>query len=206
MSPDPSNTRNPLIRPSRKLPRSLLLAGVVCAALLLATLALFLADERTTAVAAADYRVTTIGGIEYEAMSGRPINPASSVDRAIIAGLPARDRLLHHGQMLFGAFVAFTNASTRPLRSADRIELRDDGGHLYEALPLPATNPYAYSPRSVGPQTRIPAEGSPADNNLAATGRLVLFRIPASAYTNGGTLELVIHDPLHPDQMASLII
>jgi hypothetical protein len=196
MSPDPLTSR---IRP-------LLLVAVLCGALLLAVLALFLAEERSTANAAPDYRVTRIGGLEYEAMSGRPIDPANAVDRAIIAGLPARDRQLGHGQMLFGAFIAFTNPSTRPLRSAARIELRDGGGHVYQPLPLPATNPYAYTPQRIGPRTRIPVFGSTADANLAATGQLLLFRIRAATYNNSGTLELVIHQPLHPDQTASLPI
>jgi hypothetical protein len=106
--------------------------------------------------------------------------------------------------MLFGAFISFTNASTRPLRSADRIELRDDGGRVYEALPLPVTNPYAYSARVIRPRTRIPTQDSRADVNLAASGRLLLFRIPARSYTDGGTFELVIHQS--PHRTVSLIV
>jgi hypothetical protein len=194
------------MRRSSTLPRSLLLTGVLTAVLLVATLAWFLAEEKAAANASPDYRVAAIGGMEYEAMNGRPIDPANSVDRGIIAGLPARDRQLHNGEMLFGAFIAFTNASTRPLRSADSIQLRDDGGHLYDSLALPATNPYAYSARRIRPGTRIPAQGSPAADNLAAMGQLVLFRIPAGKYTGGGTLELVIHQPLAAGTTASLII
>jgi hypothetical protein len=43
------------------------------------------------------------------------------------------------------------------------------------------------------------------DDNLAATGRLLVFRIPAQAYESEA-LELVIHDPSHPAATASLII
>jgi hypothetical protein len=142
--------------------------------------------------------------MQYEAMDGRPIDPGNAVDRKIIAGLPARDRRVQHGQILFGAFFASTNTSTRPLRSADRIELRDDDGRVYKALPLPARNPYAYSPRVVRPGTRIPTQGSPADENLAATGLLLLFRVPARTYDSGGTFELVVHQSRH--RIASLII
>jgi hypothetical protein len=186
--------------------RAPIVGGAVCAALLLAVLSLLIGVEKSSVAASPDYRLVTAGGIEYEAMLGRPIDPKNAVDRNIIAGLPARDRQLRRGQMLFGAFISITNPSSQRLPSADRIVLRDDGGHVYPALPLPPGNPYAYSPRIVGARTRIPAQGSPADVNLAATGRLVLFRIPADKYTAGGTLELVIHDPAHPGRTASLIV
>jgi hypothetical protein len=186
--------------------RALIAVGTVSAAVLLAVVSLLLGVEKTATATAPDYRVVKIGGIEYEAMDGRPIDPKDAVDRNIIAGLPARDRRLRRGQLLFGAFISITNPSSHRLPSADRIALRDDGGHVYRALPLPVGNPYAYSPRIVGARTRVPAQGSPADDNLAATGRIVLFRIPAEKYTDGGTLELEIHDPGQPQHTASLII
>ena len=180
--------------------RLLLPFGLACAAALLVTFSLFLAVEKRAAAASPDYRVATIGGLEYEAMESRPIDPANAVDRQIIAGAHPR---LRHGQMLFGAFISITNPSPRPLRSGDPIELRDDGGHVFRALPLPATNAYAYTPRAIRPHTRIPALGSAADDNLAASGRLLLFRIPAREYRSGATFELVIHAP---HQSGTLII
>jgi hypothetical protein len=180
--------------------RLLIPIGLGCAAVLVATFSLFLAVEKRAVAAAPDYRVAKIGGVQYEAMEGRPIDPANPVDRQILGGLHPR---LRHGQMLFGAFISSTNPSTRPLRSADPIELRHDSGHVFHALALPATNPYAYTARAIRPHTRIPAEGSVADDNLAAGGRLVLFRIPAREYASGGTFELVIHAP---HQTGTLII
>lgn len=157
------------------------------------------------AAAAPDYRVVKVGGLEYEAMQGRPIRPADAVDRKIVEGLRAGDRQIPRGALLFGAFISVTNHSSRALPTADRIELRDDRGHVYHPVRLPAHNPYAYSPRLIGPRIRVPGLGTPADDNLAATGLLVLFRIPAFQYKDG-VLELVIHDPLHPADTASLII
>jgi hypothetical protein len=179
--------------------RLLTFLGIGCVAVALATVSVFLAVEKRAAAAAPDYRVATVGGIEYEAMDGRPVHPTDSVDRAIVGGV---DRV-RHGQMLFGAFFSVTNSSTRPLRSADWIELRDDAGRVYRPVALPVTNPYAYTPRLVRPHTRIPAQGSVADDNLAAGGKLLLFRIPAREYDSGGTFELVIHSA---HQTGSLII
>lgn len=183
---------------------ALFVAGALCAVMVFATLCLFLVFEKREAGAAPDDRTSSIGGIEYELMSGRPIKPADAIDRKIIAGLPAHARRLEHGQMLFGAFIAFTNSSSRALRSADRIELRHDSGRLVRPLPLPASNPYAYTPRVIRPRVRIPGAGSPAAVNLAAGGRLLLFRIPAREYTSGGTFELVIHDPSHPARTVTI--
>jgi len=154
---------------------------------------------------APDYRVVEIGGIEYESMQGRPIDPANQVDHEIITGLPEQQRNVTPKQALYGAFIGITNDSSRPLPTADRIELRDEGGHVYRPLSLPLTNPYAYSQRTLRPGTRIPAFGSVADDNLAATGQLLVFRVPKKAY-QAATLELVIHDPSRPGSTASLII
>ena len=76
---------------------------------------------------------------------------------------------------------------------------------MYRPLALPLANPYAYSQRLLRPGVRIPALGSPADDDLAATGRLLVFRIP-SRVGDSEALELVIHDPAQPAATASLII
>jgi hypothetical protein len=182
------------------------MAGAVSVVMVFVTLAVFLIFEKREAGAAPHYDTAAIGGMEYQAMSGRPIDPANRIDREIIAGLPAHARRLGHGEMLFGAFIAFTNASSHPLRSADRIELHYDSGRVYRPLPLPASNPYAYAPRVIRPRVRIPGAGSPAARNLAAGGRLLVFRIPAREYTSGGTFELVIHDPSHPARTVTVAV
>lgn len=179
--------------------------GAASVILFFAAVGVMLATQHRASAKAPDYRVLRIGGIEYESMQGRPLDLGDRVDRAIAAGLPAAQRRLARGQILFGAFIAVTNDSSAPLRTADRIELRDQQGHVYRPLALPAANPYAYSPRRLRPGTRIPALGSVADDNLAATGRMLLFRIPAQTYAGAG-LELVIHDPSSPATTASLIV
>jgi hypothetical protein len=174
--------------------RGLVLGAAACAVALVVSLGVFLAVEKGAAGAAPQFRVAQIGGVEYQSMNGRALNPASPVDGPMLAGLPARYRHPRHGEMLYGAFIAFTNTSTRPVRSAPRMDLRVDDGPTYRSLPLRSTNPYAYMARTVRPGTRIPAFGSPADRNLAAMGKLVLFRIPTAPYTNGAAFALIIHE------------
>jgi hypothetical protein len=184
----------------------LLALGLASAIVLFTGVGVLFATQHRQTPAAPDFRVTRIGAVEYESMLGRPLRPGNAVDHAIVAGLPASRRQVPAGQTLFGAFIATTNDSARPRRTADRIELRDQSGRVYRPLPLPATNPYAYSPRMLRPGTRIPSFDSPADDNLAATGRVLVFRIPAKDYDNGAALELVIHNPSDPGATASLII
>lgn len=185
---------------------ALLVAVVaVCGATLLGVLLAFLFVAKPTVETPPDHRVVAVGGLQYEAMLGRPVDPGQRLDAPMVAGLPAGDRRTRPGQMLFGAFIAVTNDSPRSLPAARRIELRDDAGHVYRPLRLSTSNPYAYVARPVPPKTRIPGVGTPADDNLAATGKLLLFRIPAEDYADG-VLELVIHDARNPQQRADLVV
>lgn len=177
----------------------------LCAAALLGVLALFMVIAKPATPAAPDYRVVALGGLQYEAMMGRPIQPRNAIDASIVSGLTAGDRRVRSGQMLFGAFIGVANDSLRPVPAADRIELQDEFGHVYHSLHLPATNPYAYVPRAIPPKTRIPQFGSPADDNLATTGLLVVFRIPADRYESG-PLQLVIHDSRDHRRVAYLTV
>jgi hypothetical protein len=185
--------------------RWIVLPLVLSAAALLTAAGVLLATEKREAGAAPDYRVVRAGGIEYESMLARPIRPENAVDRQIVKGLSAADRRRRGRTLLFGAFVAVTNDSSRAVRTAHGIVLRDESNRDYQSLSLPASNAYAYRPRVISPNTRLPSVGSPADSNLAATGFLLLYRIPAEVYENG-VLELVIHDPLHPDHTVSLAV
>lgn len=184
----------------------LVLVGTITVLVLFAGVVVLFATQHRVAQAAPSYRVVRLGGVEYEIMMGRPVDPRHRVDKAIVAGLPAADRHVGRGQTLFGAFISATDDSSGARTTADRVELRDQAGHVYAPLPLPTTNPYAYSQRRLRPGTRIPALGSVADDDLAATGRVLLFRIPAEAYADSQALELVIHDPSSTGATASLDI
>jgi hypothetical protein len=176
---------------------------VTCAAALLGVLSLLTAEARPETLTPADYSVGTVAGVRYDAVLGRPVNPSNPVDARILKGIAAKDRRLRGRRVLFGAFVSLTNPSRRALPNATRIELRDDAQHVYRPLRLPATNPYAYRPGRLAPGAHIPRPGTPAADNLAAGGRLLLFRVPAWRYRNG-TFELLVHDPLKPGAATSI--
>jgi hypothetical protein len=191
----------------RRLPLTslLVLALVLCGAALLAGLALMLDLAKPANAGAPNYNVVSIGGLQYESMLGRAVDPADPVDAAIVKGLPASERHLAPGEILFGAFIAVANDSPRSLPAASRIELEDNSGRRHQPLRLPAANPYAYPARPVPPHTSLPGVDSPADENLAATGYLLLFRVSSNVY-HSGTFELVVHDPSDPARTASVVI
>jgi hypothetical protein len=125
-----------------------------------------------------------------------PVNTRAAAI-SCLENLPAGERPAGKRAVLFGAFFTIADHSTRPLPTAARIELRDDALHVYRPLSLPAGNPYAYRPQTLGPGAQVPRSGTPAADDLGAEGELLLFRVPAWQTRNGG-FELVVHDPLHP--------
>jgi hypothetical protein len=192
--------------PSTNLPRWILIPLVLSAAALLVAAGLALAIDRRVYPTAPDYRVASLGGLEYESMLGRPLHPAKNrVDAEIAAGLSRRELRLGRGEILFGAFISVSNDSPRAQPMARRFELRDEQGHVYRPLRLPDTNPYAYRARLIHPRTSIPQHGTPAADNLAATGRMLLFRVPSADYENG-RFELLVHDPRQPAATIPLLV
>lgn len=181
-----------------------LLAALVLVALgLVGGLVVLVGLAKPANAAAPNYAVATVGGLQYQAMDGRQLDPAGPVDAAILRGVPAAELRTPPGQTLYGAFLSVSNDTPRPLRAASRVELTDESNRVYQPLPLPAGNPYAYTPRTIPPDATLPVFGTPAADNLAAEGYLVLFRVP-TASVNAGGLELVIHDPAHPAQTDTL--
>ena len=167
---------------------------LACAVAGVAAIAVLLATQSAAHAASPKYTQATIGGLEYNAVLGRPVDPGNPVDAAITRGLPARDHHLPHGQILYGGFFTVSNPSGAPIRSPTRIDLRDDDGTTYRPIRLPASNRYAYEPGTVAPGATVPRDDAAADN-LAAGGRMLLFRVPAWRYRNGAKFELVIHAP-----------
>ena len=156
-------------------------------------LALLVAVAKPQTSTPVDYSQATLAGLHYQVVTDRPIRASNPVDARLVAGLPAAERHAGAGQLLLGVFVTVANESPRPLRTAARIDLRDEAMHVYHPLRLPAGNPYAYQPTRLAPGGELPGAGTPPADNLAANGMLLLYRVPAFEYQNG-TFELTVHD------------
>jgi hypothetical protein len=172
-----------------------LLAG--CAATLIAAFGvlLWLGDDASAATAP-DYTSATIGGVQYQTVLSNVIDPSSPADARFIRGIPAGERRVPKGEVLFGVFVSRTNATDAALPSASRIDLLDGVGQAHRPLRLSAKNPYTYSPSTIAAGDQLPALGTPAADDIAAGGQLLLYRVPVGQVSDGW-FELVVHDPLH---------
>ena len=185
--------------------RTLLIFLLSCTAALPLVLGLLVAVAKPQAPTPVDYSAATVGGLRYVATTDRPIHASDAVDARIVKGLPAGERRAGRENLLLGVFVTVANDSRRPRPSAARIDLRDEAMHVYRPLRLPAANRYAYRPGMLAPGARVPRNGTPAADNLAAGGRLLLYRVPAWRYRSGA-LELVVHDPLHAGAVRTVVL
>jgi hypothetical protein len=144
----------------------------------------------------------TVGGLHYSVDNAWILNPNRKVDAQVAKGLPAAGRASGR-QLLYAVFVGVTNETDRRLPMAKDIELRDTENREYAPLRLGRANAYAYRPHVMAPQTHRPAPWTAAGSNLAAVGSMLVFRITRQAYA-GGPLELVVHDPAHPDSVRTI--
>ena len=174
----------------------LVLAPLAATLILGFGLLIWLGDETTQASSAPNYTAATIGGVQYSVAGDSEIHPSSAADARFVKGMPARERRVQKGDRLFGVFVLRSNSTHTALTSASRIDLQDGLGRVHKPLRLSPTNPYTYAPGTVAAGGQLPAPGTPAADDIAATGQLLLYRVPVSQVDNGW-LELVVHDPLH---------
>ena len=173
-----------------------LLAPVAAALILGFGLLIWLGDDTTKASSAPDYSSETVGGVQYSVAGSNEIDPSSSADARFVKGMPARERRVPKGDLLFGVFVTRANSADATLPSASRIDLLDGLGRAHRPLRLSPRNPYTYAPGAIAPGGQLPVPGTRAADDIAATGQLLLYRVPAQQVANGW-LELAVHDPLH---------
>ncbi len=158
--------------------------------LMAAFLAIFAVSAAWKRPAPTSLSAVKLGPLVYEEIQSRLLYPNDAVDAHLLEGLPAAARRTAPGQLLFGAFIQVSNTGSVPARAAGRIELRDATNRTYRPLRLPSSNPFAYRVRTV--RGTLPRPDSPAAANLAAGGKLLLFRIRRASY-DAGPMELVIH-------------
>jgi hypothetical protein len=178
----------------------LFLATSACVLVLLGAAVVFL---HATVRAEPTQDGATVGGLRYAVNDAWILDPQWRVDASITRGLPAADRKLGRDELLYAVFVGVTNETGRRLPMARPLALRDATNHEYRSVPLGESNRYAYRPHVMAPQSHRPAPWTPAGEDMTAEGLMSVFRIPRSAYDDG-RLQLVVHDPAHPDATRAL--
>jgi hypothetical protein len=176
------------------------LATSACLLLILGAAVVFV---HPTVSVARPQNATTVGGLHYDITNAWILDPRRRVDADVARGLPTSDQNVGPNELLYAVFVGVTNESDRRLPMATDVALVDGTNHEYAPVPLGAANRFAYRPRPMAPQTHRPAQWTPAGKSMSAEGLMLVFRIPRSAY-EAGSLELVVHDPGHPETTRSL--
>jgi hypothetical protein len=147
--------------------------------------------EQKVALAAGPNAPVAVAGVTYRAQASRAMDEAG--DAAALRALPRRLRHPSSADVLYGVFVSATNSSDATHQLARRFELIDANMRPFAPLPLAAGSAYRYRPSQLPPGARVPANGSPAAQNLAEQGYPLVFRLPRAAYLKRLTLR--IFDP-----------
>ena len=143
-----------------------------------------------------------VGGLHYDVRNAWVLHPARPVDAELSVGLPRDFRRLRDGELLYAVFLRVRNDTGSPKPMAADIELRDTRNLNYPSLPVAAQNRFAYEPAWVKAESHVPAPGTAAQSDLATDGLMLVFRISRGSYD--GPLQLVLHDPRHPDIVATV--
>ena len=207
----PAHGTNPEHLPRRRAPRPFPLVSLavavaagaaVCVFVLVAAAVVFVRP----AVAGWPAETTaSVGGLHYSVNNAWVLDPRRRVDAGVAEGLPARDRRLPPGELLYAVFVGVTNETRAPRRMASDIALRDTRNLEFAPTRIARDNPYAYVPRVLRGTSHLPAPGTPPAADLSAEGLMLVFRIPRRSYTDG-PLELVLHDPQRPGSVKTVQI
>ncbi|MBA2630694.1 MAG: hypothetical protein H0U84_06700 [Thermoleophilaceae bacterium] len=128
-----------------------------------------------------------LGDLEYNVFITRQLNPDVAPDKAYYTGPD-----VPKGETLYGVFLQVCNKTEGRHESTDNFVVKDNQHEEFEPEELPEGNPFAYHPRTLGPEECIPEAGSVAQ--LGPTeATMLLFRLPVEV-TENRPLELEIVD------------
>jgi hypothetical protein len=138
------------------------------------------------------------GELKYQVQISRQLNPTDFEDRDYVTGVPAGAGLTGDEEW-FGVFIRVFNKTDDAHESAQKFEIHDTTGKVYDAVALDTNvNRVAFRSQVVGPGDQNPVPGSMGREN-DTQGVLLLFKIPVGAFANR-PLELVITPPSGGDE------
>jgi hypothetical protein len=120
-------------------------------------------------------------GVAYSVQTSRALNPLEADDRAMLGGLARKKGLEPPGTTLLGVFLQAEDDGSLPRRAVDAPQLVDAFGRVFEPLPLPADDPFAYRGRLLGPGEQFPAPESVAAEG-PEEGAVLVYRVPSDVY------------------------
>ena len=123
------------------------------------------------AVEAREENVVTIDGMTYRAVLFRQLNPRVVPDRSLVEQ-PA----VEPDVGLYAVFLRVCNDSDEEGRPTDDIVLEDAFGQTFRPLRSAVDPELNYQPRSLAPESCVPASGSTADETFS--GAALVFGVP----------------------------
>lgn len=138
------------------------------------------------------------GGLYYQVQESRELNPQSTDDGQYLAQLPAGTAAPAADEEWFGVWMRVQNNSDQSRMAASQFQIRDTNGNHYDAIQLPATNPFGYQAVSIegkngNGQPILPNPDSAAGSG-PVQGALLLFKLRTTIYANR-PLDLYIMPP-----------
>ncbi len=129
------------------------------------------------------------GPLTYQVQLSRQLNPYYTEDHDYLIGVHAAP--LKPNEEWFGVFMWAKNETQQNHITTDSFTIVDtEGNRYYPVFIDPAVNPFAWTPRILGPRETEPEPGSLAGFG-PTQGGLVLFRLNDSVYSNRPlTLEI----------------
>jgi len=123
------------------------------------------------------------GPVTYQIQISRQLNPFDSYDVQYLAGVQGAQSISAQ-QFWFGVFLWAKNQSGHAATTADKFELVDSAGDVYNPTALnPQVNPFAWTSESLAPNAIEPTADSVASDSSPGGG-LILFKLNQSAYSN----------------------
>jgi hypothetical protein len=123
------------------------------------------------------------GPITYQVQVSRQLNPFDSYDVEYLSGVQGAQNLSSQ-QFWFGVFLWAKNQSGRVAATADKFEITDSAGDVYQPTQLNASvNPYAWTSQQLSPDAIEPVPDSAASDGSTGGG-LILFKLNESVYSN----------------------
>ena len=122
------------------------------------------------------------GPITYQVQLTRELNPFATEDAGYLSGVTGAQSI-PSTQLWFAVFLWAKNQSGRTATTTNSFQITDSSGTVYQPVALPATNPYAWTSQSLGPDGTEPAADTTASNG-ATQGGLLLFKLDDSVFSN----------------------
>jgi hypothetical protein len=122
------------------------------------------------------------GPLTYQVQVTRELNPFSTEDIGYLSGIPTAQSLPGN-ELWFAVFLWAKNQTKRQQTTSDSFQLTDSSGTVYQPVPLPATNPYAWTSQTLGPNATEPTPDSTASDG-PTQGGLLLFKLSDSVFSN----------------------